>query len=129
MIKDKKEKIHSHVVRFCEDAVKNKKKIYTTDFILVETITLIFKRLNIESAMIALKDIEESIEGGYIELIRIEAKRFKEGLKLRKKLKDKPDISFTDLTSMIVMKEIDIKHIVTGDAHFQHVGMNFKIVP
>lgn len=105
-LKDKKEKKHRQVVRFCEDAVKKKKKIYTTDLILVETITLLFKRMNCESALLALKDIQESIEGGYIELVRIEAKRFKAGIKLREKLMDKPDISFTDLTSMIVMEEL-----------------------
>ena len=128
-LKDKKEKKHEQVIRFCEDIVKKKKKIYTTDFILAETITLLFKRMNRESALSALKDIEESIEGSYIELVRIEAKRFNEGLKLRKKLSDKPDISFTDLTSMVVMKEMNIKHVVTGDTHFQYVGMDFKIIP
>ena len=39
------------------------------------------------------------------------------------------DISFTDLTSMAVMQELEITDILTGDAHFTHVGMNFVLFP
>ncbi len=42
---------------------------------------------------------------------------------------DKPRISFTDLTSMVVMKELGVKDIVTGDEHFEHVGMGFQCKP
>jgi len=40
-----------------------------------------------------------------------------------------PKISFTDLTSMVIMKELGIKDIITGDEHFNGVGMGFKRVP
>ncbi|MCL5995064.1 MAG: hypothetical protein M1546_03285 [Chloroflexi bacterium] len=48
---------------------------------------------------------------------------------LRLKFSDKPDISFTDLTSMVVMTELGITQIMTADAHFTHVGMGFQCVP
>jgi predicted nucleic acid-binding protein len=38
-------------------------------------------------------------------------------------------ISFTDLTSMVVMKELGIMSILTDDDHFVHVGMGFQKVP
>ena len=42
---------------------------------------------------------------------------------------DKPDISFTDLTSMVVMLALGITHIVTADAHFLKVGEGFQLLP
>ena len=49
--------------------------------------------------------------------------------RLRLKFQDKPRISFTDLTSMVVMKELRIADILTGDTHFVQVGMGFVTVP
>ncbi len=48
---------------------------------------------------------------------------------LRLKYQDKPKISFTDFTSMVVMKELSIKTILTEDEHFEHVGMGIQRLP
>jgi predicted nucleic acid-binding protein len=42
------------------------------------------------------------------------------------KFQDKPRISFTDLTSMVVMTEMGITSILTQDEHFTQVGMGFQ---
>lgn len=63
----------------------------------------------------------------YLERITIE--RFAATRTLRLKYLDKPRISFTDLTSMVVMQELGIVTVLTGDAHFLQVGMNFQVVP
>lgn len=62
-------------------------------------------------------------------LIRITEKRFAQTQVLHSKFLDKPLISFTDLTSMVVMKECNITTILTEDAHFTHLGMGFQLVP
>ena len=43
------------------------------------------------------------------------------------RFKDKPFISFTDLTTVVIMQESGIKQILTQDEHFVHVGMDFQI--
>jgi predicted nucleic acid-binding protein len=48
---------------------------------------------------------------------------------LRRQLQDKPDVSFTDLTSMAIMQEMGLSQVLTGDSHFEHVGFNFQLVP
>jgi predicted nucleic acid-binding protein len=48
---------------------------------------------------------------------------------LRKQLDDKPNVSFTDLTSMVIMQERHIVQVFTADAHFTQVGLGFSLVP
>ena len=101
----------------------------TTDYILDETFTLFFKRLNDYNAHSSIDILLKLIDSDSLVIERISPRRFNNTIELRKKLSDKPDISFTDLTSMVVMNEMAIEHIITDDAHFQHVGFNFQIVP
>ena len=48
---------------------------------------------------------------------------------MRQKYQDKPGISFVDFTSMIVMQDLGIGDVFTGDAHFQQVGLGFRLLP
>ncbi len=100
--------------------------IFTSDFVLDETFTLIFGRLPYSRAWRFCSAILES------PLIRVEEitkTRFANAFELRRRFSDKPRISFTDLTSMAIMSELKISNILTGDSHFTHVGMGFKRIP
>ena len=50
-------------------------------------------------------------------------------IKLRLGYKDKPRISFTDLTSFVVMTALGIGDVLTADAHFASVQMSFRTAP
>jgi predicted nucleic acid-binding protein len=43
---DKKESAHQKTVKFYQKFLASKGRIYTTDYVLDETFTLLFKRLN-----------------------------------------------------------------------------------
>ena len=126
---DKKEKKHKEVAEYYSDALKKNAIIYTTDYILNETITLLFKRLPFENAMTFINIIREAKSKQALYVEKIHDKRFEASISLRKKYKDKPNISFTDLSTMVVMSEVGIKQIITADNHFLKVGMNFEISP
>jgi predicted nucleic acid-binding protein len=55
--------------------------------------------------------------------------QFRRAWQHRQKYHDKPDISFVDFTSMAVMQDLGISDIFTGDAHFTHVNLGFRLYP
>jgi predicted nucleic acid-binding protein len=129
LIHNKREPRHAEVTRFYRNFRLRKGQIYTTDYVLDETITLLFRRLAPGLAKESLSLLNESFEKGYLELKWISPENFQEAQRLRLRFLDKPMISFTDLTSMAIMKALDIKLVVTGDEHFEQVGMGFKQIP
>ena len=102
---------------------------YTSDYVLDETFTLFFKRLHFEAAKSSMELLNQAISTGQLHLISITTDRFRQTQTLRLKYQDKPNISFTDFSSMVVMVELDIETILTADRHFTHVGMGFQTIP
>ncbi|MFM5987606.1 MAG: type II toxin-antitoxin system VapC family toxin [Sphaerospermopsis kisseleviana] len=116
---DRQESYHQETVNFYRKFLANQGIIYTTDYILDETFTLFFKRLGSYQAKLSMDLL----------LNFINADRFAATCKMRVKYSDKPLISFTDLSSMVVMQELQISLVLTGDEHFNQVGMEFIKVP
>jgi predicted nucleic acid-binding protein len=126
---DKRELKHKEVVAFWERFHKDRGVLYTTDYILTETYTLLFKRLDAQRAKNAMQELEENITKGRLRFIWMTPERFEKTVKLRLRYEDKPKISFTDLSSMVVMQELSINWVLTADDHFTHVGMGFQLKP
>ena len=103
--------------------------VVTTDFVLDETFTLLFRRLSFHGAKESLEFLTAAVEAGDVLLEPIHPVRFREAVKLRLKYKDKPEISFTDFTSMVVMRELALKRVLTEDRHFAQPGLGFELVP
>ena len=91
---------HNEVVSLFKKVKDEEKSFYTSDYILDELITLLFRR-----------------------------EHFSEAWKLREKLDDKPKISFTDLTSAVVMKSNNIQTVLTDDDHFLQIGYDLMRIP
>ena len=128
-LRDRKEARHQEVKDFYSQFRSHKGIIYTSDYVLDETITLLFRRLPFKTAKGSLATIDKAIKEGYLQVEWVTPERFERAKGLRLKYQDKPKISFTDLTSMVIMKELGFKKIMTGDEHFEHVGMAFQRKP
>ena len=126
---DRKESRHQEVVEIYKTIVASKSKVYTTTFVLDETFTLFFKRLNVHQAQQAMLQLSSAFEANLFELTQIDKIRFKQTEILRVKYLDKPNISFTDLSSVVVMQEYKITKIITADNHFNQVGLGFECIP
>ncbi|MBE9002055.1 type II toxin-antitoxin system VapC family toxin [Nostoc sp. LEGE 12447] len=126
---DKSERYYQEATQAYQRAIAQNGQIYTTDYVLDETFTFFFRRLPAPIADQSMKALLSAFLADNFYLIRITEERFAQTQVLRSKFLDKPLISFTDLTSMVVMQECNITTILTEDAHFTHVGMGFELVP
>lgn len=126
---NKKEFLHKEVKNLYNKKLIGKYSFFTTDYIIDESITLIYNRVPRNLAESYVDIILKSIEGNDLNLIRVNKRYFDEAISLRKKYKDKPDISFTDLTSIAVIKDLQINEILTADKHFLQVGLDIMLLP
>lgn len=101
---------------------------YTSDYVLDELITLLFRRVAYDHG-IAFVEALLSANDTQLRIETVNAARFDAAWRLRRRYQDKLRISFTDLTSMVIMNEIGITNVLTADEHFTHVGMGFTLVP
>ena len=104
-------------------------RLVTSDYVLDETITALFRSVIYRSAVKFIESLLAMIESGKLSLKVITEPRFKAAWSLRKKYQDKPGISFTDLASFVLMQELGISKVFTGDAHFEEVNLRFEILP
>jgi predicted nucleic acid-binding protein len=128
-LRDRRETRHRQVVDYYHDLRRLRGIVYTSDYVLDETITLLFRRLPFDIARESLEHIQEAVTQGYLRLELVTPDRFAESVGLRLRFQDKPRISFTDLTSMVIMSRCQIDNVLTEDDHFHQVGMGFKKVP
>ncbi len=95
----------------------------TTDYVIDETLTTLRSRLGLAVAEAWWEMVTASrrlrIEA--IDPPRAERARF---LFFRHK---EQDFSFTDCSSFALMRELRLRHVLTLDRHFRHMG--FELVP
>jgi uncharacterized protein len=108
------------------EAAKSSGNVFTTNFVLDETISLLFRRCPFEEAARFMKGLLTSPLIGIEEITQT---RFRRAFDLRLAFHDKLDISFTGLTSMIVAQELKLTHILTRDRHFIQTALGFRLLP
>jgi len=101
----------------------------TTDCVLDETITRLFAARPFAAARRFVEGVFEASRQGSLNIEHVTPERFSRAWRLRLLYRDKPRISFTDLTSFVVMSELGLTQVLTGDAHFEQVGLGFVRVP
>ena len=128
-LNDSGERRHQEVADYYRLLITQNTLFYTTSFVLDETFTLFFKRLNSYQAQQAMVQLSNAFSTDSFQLIHINELRFAQAQTLRLKYLDKPRISFTDFTSIVVMQEFEIQRVLTEDAHFVQVGLGLERVP
>ena len=121
---------HQLAVCSLEEIKANAYSMVTSDYILDEVIaSSLFKKVNFDGAQKFVEALLLDIRTGQILLERIDEDRFNYAWLLRSIYRDKPDISFTDLTTFVLMRDLDISRVFTGDRHFEMVNLGFEIWP
>jgi len=101
----------------------------TTDYVLDETITRLFARCPFPIAQAFVEGVFNARDAGALAIELITPGRFAKAWKLRLRYRDKPQISFTDLTSFVVMTELRVPYVLTSDSHSAKAQLGFQILP
>jgi uncharacterized protein len=120
---DRADPTHSACTAARDSTLEAGRILITTDFVVDETWTLIRFRLGLAAADAWWQQIDGSAR---LRWERIENDRFERAPNLFFQHRDK-DLSFTDCTSIAVMRELKLKTVITTDGHFQQVG--FDVLP
>ena len=128
-LRDKGERRHHETVLAFNGVRTEGGRIVTTDYVLDETATLLFRRLTFHKARASLEALLAAVDEGIVTLVEISGVRFREAVKLRVKFKERPEISFTDFTSIVVLRELGLKRVLTEDRHFAQVGLELELIP
>lgn len=119
-----KDKDHQKAVKILENALKNDfGKIYTSDYIFDETVTLLLMRTKTNKI---IRDFGNSIlSSPNIEIIKIDDNLFEKAWQEFGKYKDKL-LSFTDCTTIAIIMEFKIDKIISFDNHFDGIVNRIK---
>jgi predicted nucleic acid-binding protein len=117
---------HEEVTALYRDFILAGGMPVTSDYILSESISLLRVRTTAKGTAHFIDGFLTGVRGGKIILERITEERWAVAWQLSKKFADKPDISFVDLASFALMKELRISETLTADRHFELIGMGFR---
>lgn len=117
---------HAETVAFYRDFLLAGGIPVTTDYILDETITLLRSRTTPKGTEELVDGLLAAERNKRLILERITGDRWAAAWKLSKKFADQPDISFTDFTSFVVMKELKIAEALTADRHYELAGLGLR---
>ena len=126
---DDSEPAHHQVKRLRERYATGGGVWVTTDYVLDGTFTRLFARHPFPEAARFCDGILKAGKLGLLTVERISEERFRKAYRLRLRFKDKPRISFTDLTSFAVMQDLNIAYVLTQDAHFLQAQLGFLTLP
>ncbi len=104
-------------------------RIVTSDYVLDETLTLVFRRRPFADGWRFAQGIMSNAARRSLVIETVSPERFRTALELRRRYADKPKISFTDLTTIAIMQELAVQDILTADADFCRVGLDFRTLP
>ena len=115
---DRRQAKHGEAAMLMAECAKLRRPLVTTDYVVDETATLLVAR----RACGLLGEFFELIEqSSALTLTPVGPGRFREACGYLLKHRDQ-GYSFTDVTSFIVMRELEISDALTDDRHFEQAG-------
>ncbi len=126
---DQSDQYHQAAKDQNQKLLKTRRRRLTSDWVLGEVINYLYSAAPAVEAQEYITGILNAADAGTVQLVHVSPSQFHRAWGMRQKYHDKPDISFVDFTSMVVMQDLGIAEIFSGDAHFEHVGLGFQLRP
>ena len=126
---DKSDAYHRKAKAQHKKLTRTKQQYITTDYVVGETNTYLYDALGSSKAQAFVTAVLTAADTGSYILVHVSQEQFRHAWGMRQRYGDKPDISFVDFTSMVVMQELGIVDVFTGDSHFLQVSLGFRLFP
>ncbi|MFC2149125.1 type II toxin-antitoxin system VapC family toxin [Candidatus Auribacterota bacterium] len=111
--------MHKRAASIYEELVRSGAFIYTSDYVIDETVTTILKRNGHRQSVLAGNAI---LSSDIAKLVYVAPDYLKSAWTSYQKYDDKM-FSFTDVTSFVIIKKLDIKKAFSFDKDFKKVGI------
>jgi predicted nucleic acid-binding protein len=126
---DDTDQYHDAVIKQHRKLLKKNRRYVTTDYVVGELIDSLYGATPEPQARAFIEGLLAKAETRVLQLVHVSPDQFQRAWQMRRKYADKPDISFVDFTSMVVMQDLGISEVFTGDGHFRQVGLGFRLLP
>lgn len=120
---DRADRQHARAKQYWESMAGRLGLVYTSDFVLDETLTLLRMRLG-HAAAVQFGKLAQASK--VVQVIPVSASRWEHAWSIFVRFEDK-DFSFTDCTSFAIMQELSLREAMAFDHHF--IQMGFTLVP
>ncbi len=116
----KNDKFHQRASRIFKSIQEARSNLYTSDYVIDETVTTIRMNSNFYQSLVAMQAI---VESQMTSIIYVGPDHFIKSTQLYQKYKDQP-FSFTDVSSFVLCQHIRIKKVFSFDEHFRIAGFD-----
>jgi uncharacterized protein len=120
---DRSDPLHSRAQPAFDSLLTQKSAIYTSDYVIAETITFLVYH---SSHRLALEFGQAVQQSPRVQLIHVTEDLWQEAWQLFEKYDDKK-LSFTDCVSFVIMHQRKIRDAFSFDHHFEQMG--FRLWP
>jgi hypothetical protein len=118
-LNDKNDQYHNKAIKKSSEIRKHKIGLLTSEYIIDESITLIRYRVSYNAAVIFGDSL---LSSSIVTIVDVTNEDRLKAWEIFKKYEDK-DLSFTDCTSFVLMKNLRLQKAFTFDEHFRHIGV------
>jgi len=119
-IEDRNDTHHEACLKF-KDEMAGVCELVTTDYVLDETYTLLLMNIGYEGTVGFHRNIEQMARAGILHIEQITRNLYEEAWKTFEQFNQDKQWSFTDCTSLVVMKHQDIEEVFAFDHHFEQM--------
>lgn len=116
------DKRYQKAIELYRAAKKEKAAFFVTSDILVETITRTRYKLGLPQAKKLYKLIKKEEKRGFLEILQTNILMADKVIKIMEKFKN-VELSFTDCTSFLIMKQYKLDYIFAFDSDFVKMGL------
>jgi uncharacterized protein len=121
-IEDGGDRHHAVALRFKEELLQQRARLYVTNFVLDETYTLLLLNTGYTRTVAFKHAIDEMKAGGILVMIHVTEEIERAAWAVFERFNQDKEWSFTDCTSKVVMESLGIREVCAFDHHFDQMG-------